>query len=84
MWQMILTSAVWEAVVSRGTLGTVSANHVGFALALSTKGLAGVALRTHLVTATGHSTVIKERRQRHSRATAKWRGCGRAEKRDGC
>lgn len=84
MWQTILTFAVWEAVVSRGTLGTVSANHVGFAHALSTEGLAGVALRTHLVTAAGHSAVIKERRQRHGRAAAKRRGCGRAEKREGC
>lgn len=83
MGLVLLTSAVGEAVVSRGTLGTVSANHVEFALALSTKGLTGVALRTHLVTAAGHSTVIEERRQRHGRATAERRGCGRAEKREG-
>lgn len=81
---LILTFAVGEAVISRGTLGTVSANHVGFAHALSTEGLAGVALRTHLVTTAGHSTIIKERRQRNGRATAERRGCGRAEKGEGC
>lgn len=81
-WLVILTSTVGEAVVSCGTLGTVSANHVGSALALSSEGLAGIALSAHLMTAAGHSAVIEERRQRHGGVTTERRRCGRAEKRE--
>lgn len=68
-----LTSAVGEAVVSRGTLGTVSADHIGSASALSTERLAGVTLGTHFMTAAGYSAVIEEGRQRYGRAQAERR-----------
>ena len=71
-----LTSAVGEPPVARGAHGAVSANHVGSAAALPAERLAGVALRSDLVTRARHRPVVEEGRQGHGRAETEPGGGG--------
>lgn len=72
-----LTSAVGEAPVAGGAHGAVSANHMWPAVALTAERLAGVALGSDLVAGAGHRPVVEESGERHGRAEAERRGCGR-------
>lgn len=63
-----LTSAVGEPPVARGAHGTVSANYIWSAAALTTKCVAGVAFGSDLVTGAWHGAIVEEGWQRHGGA----------------